>query len=300
MTQSTPRNVEEYLAQLRESMRGDDPALVQDALYDAEEYLRAELERHRGRPVSEVIGEIVASYGDPDEVAAAYRATEQAVNRALRPPRPQTRDSWLGSVFGVFADPRAYAAIFYMLLALATGVIYFTTVVAGLSMSLGLAITLIGIPFFLLFVGIVRVFSLVEGRVIESLLGVRMPRRPLYAQSGDGILARIGRMLTDPRTWTTMLYMALMLPLGVFYFAFTVAGFSVSVAAILAPLGWVTGHDYFHIHGHPAMGFGSTLLASVAGFIGVILMMHLCRLIGTGHGHLAKYLLVRQGEAAHH
>ena len=36
-----------------------------------------------------------------------------------------------------------------MLLTLATGIVYFTVVVAGLSLSVGLAVLIIGMPFFL-------------------------------------------------------------------------------------------------------------------------------------------------------
>ena len=37
-------------------------------------------------------------------------------------------------------------------------------------------------------------------------------------------------MLKDPRTWGTLLYLLLMLPLGVFYFTFVVVGIVVSIA----------------------------------------------------------------------
>ena len=47
-------------------------------------------------------------------------------------------------------------------------------------MSAGLAVLIIGIPFVILFFGSVRVLSLVEGRIVEVMLGERMPRRPLY------------------------------------------------------------------------------------------------------------------------
>ena len=43
MSTATPRSVAEYLEQLRAALAGADPALVQDALYDAEEHLRGEL-----------------------------------------------------------------------------------------------------------------------------------------------------------------------------------------------------------------------------------------------------------------
>ena len=95
----------------------------------------------------------------------------------------------LGQFFGVAADPRTYGALFYLVLALATGIFYFTWVVTGLSLSAGLAVLIIGIPFAILFLGSVRVLSLVEGRIVEAMLGERMPRRPLYTARGK----RLGR-----------------------------------------------------------------------------------------------------------
>ena len=48
-SQHPPRTIAEYLEQLRAALRGADPALIQDALYDAEEHLRAELYERPGR-----------------------------------------------------------------------------------------------------------------------------------------------------------------------------------------------------------------------------------------------------------
>ena len=44
-----PTTIPEYLEHLRRSLAGADPALVQDALYDAEEYLRSELAENPGK-----------------------------------------------------------------------------------------------------------------------------------------------------------------------------------------------------------------------------------------------------------
>ena len=44
-----PTTIPEYLAQLRQALAGADPAMIQDALYDAEEYLRSELAEQSGR-----------------------------------------------------------------------------------------------------------------------------------------------------------------------------------------------------------------------------------------------------------
>ena len=184
MTAEGPRTVEQYLASLRECLRGADPALVQDALYDAEEHLRAELAQYPGDGEPEVLARIVASYGAPEEVADAYRANEVKVQAALRTPRPRPRRTAFGRFFGVYADTRTYLALLYMLFALFAGIFYFVFAVTGISMSVGFAILIIGIPFFLLFIGATRGLALVEGRIVEAMLGTRMPRRPLFPDRG--------------------------------------------------------------------------------------------------------------------
>jgi len=296
MTAATPRSVEQYLDALRLALRGADPALVQDALYDAEEHLRAEIAQHPGAAEGDVLDRIVRSYGAPDEVADAYRANEATIQKALRTPAPRPRPTAIGRFFGVYADPRAYLSLLYMLLTLVTGIAYFTFAVTGLSLSLGLAILIIGIPFFLLFIGATRVVALAEGRIVESLLGTRMPRRPAYQDRELPFLKRVVEMLRDPRTWGTLLYLVAMLPLGVFYFTFAVVGVMVSLATILAPVFVLLYHaGIVQLDGtvivespHPAL----LPLMSIAGVLLLTVTMHLARGIGYLHGQLAKTLLV--------
>ena len=188
MSRSAPRSVDEYLKQLRAALQGEDPALIQDALYDAEEYLRAEVAANEGRTESDTLELIASTYGAPDEVAVAYLTTEKQVKTALAPPpRPPARTA-LGRFFAVYGDSRTWTALFFMLLSLVTGVFYFATTIFGLAMSAGMIVLIIGIPFFLLFVGFTRVLALAEGRLVEGLLGQRMPRRPLYPTSGVPIM----------------------------------------------------------------------------------------------------------------
>src|SRR5215475_8024010 len=162
---SAPRSIDEYLKQLRAALDGEDPALIQDALYDAEEYLRAEVAAHPEKSEADVLELIASTYGAPEEVATAYRDTEAKVKAALRTPAPAavTQGSGWRRFFGVFMDVRAYTSLFYMLLTLATGIAYFVFVVVGLSLSAGFAILIIGVPFFLAFIGIARVIALGEG-----------------------------------------------------------------------------------------------------------------------------------------
>ncbi len=294
MTAATPRTVEQYLDALKEALRGADPALVQDALYDAEEHLRAELAQHPADTEGDVLARIVLSYGAPDEVAEAYRANELTTQRALRTPTPRPRSSTLGRFFGVFADPRAYLSLLYLLLTMVTGVFYFTFAVTGLSISLGLAILIIGVPFFILFVGAARVIALAEGRIVESLLGTRMPRRPPYPDRNTPFLQRVLDMLKDPRTWGTLLYMVLMLPLGLFYFLFALVGVLVSVVIFLAPIVVLLYHaGIVQFDGVVQSPHVALLpLISILGILLLTVTMHLARGLGQLHGQLAKTLLV--------
>ena len=303
---TAPRSIEQYLAALREALAGEDPALIQDALYDAEEYLRAEVAANPGRNEADTLELIASTYGAPDEVATAYRTTEQQVRTALAPPPRKAARTVLGRFFGVYGDSRAWTALFFMLLSLVTGIFYFTVTVTGLSMSAGLLMLIIGIPFFLLFVGFTRVLALAEGRLIEGLLGQRMPRRPLYPSKGMPILQRIKEMLVDRRTWTTMFYFLIMLPLGILYFVIATVGICVSVglvggavAAVLMAAGVGAGGITLEDH---AVYFGpSPLAAPFLLLLGVLLLtavMHLIRAIGRGHGTLAKHLLVARSDAA--
>src|SRR5690606_18246537 len=63
MNSKLPTTIPEYLEHLRRSLAGADPALIQDALYDAEEYLRSELVENPGRSEAEVIAAVASSYG---------------------------------------------------------------------------------------------------------------------------------------------------------------------------------------------------------------------------------------------
>ncbi|WP_276967269.1 sensor domain-containing protein [Metallibacterium scheffleri] len=290
---TTPQTIADYLQQLRAALKGADPAMIQDALFDAEEHLRSELAEHPEESEAAMLARVAGSYGAPEEVAEIYRDTEVKVQRALRAPRPRAGRGPLARFFGVIGDARSYAALFYMLLALATGIFYFTWVVAGLSLSAGLAVLIIGIPFIILFFASTRLLALVEGRLVEVMLGVRMPRRPASAVRELPLLRRIGAMFTDPRTWGTLFYMLLMLPLGIIYFTVVVTGMTLSLVLVVAPVAQLFGFAPTTVNDVAYFWPLWTLPFSMLG--GVLLffvMLHLARGVGWMHGHVAKHLLV--------
>ena len=316
MNASTPTSIAAYLQALRQALHGADPALIQDALYDAEQHLRAELAARSELDEAVAIAQIVNSYGAPDEVATAYRETESRVQAAMampRAPKAGTPPSAVGGeppvgvlrrFFGVYGDVRSWTALFYCLLALFTGIFYFCFVTIGLSLSLGLSILIIGVPFFVAFIGSARLLALVEGRIVEAMTGERMPRRPVSPPPESSLLQRIGAMLKDWRTWSTLAYEALMLPLGVVYFSLTVTALAIGLALMLAALAGglrllgleIPGDTHIELGGllsdeaanHPLM----LLLYAVSGLVWLTLTMHMVRAIARLHGMLAKRMLV--------
>ncbi|MEZ5458152.1 MAG: sensor domain-containing protein [Steroidobacteraceae bacterium] len=305
MNRPAPRSIDDYLAQLREALAGEDPALVQDALYDAEEYLRAELAASAGKSEADMLELIASTYGAPTEVADAYRETEARVRVALAPPRPRHAAAGpLRRFFGVFGDVRAWTSLFFLLLTLPTGVFYFTLAVTGLSISLPLLVFIIGVPLFLAFIGLTRVIALGEGRLIEAMTGERMPRRPPHPGAPQSLWQRAFAMLRDLRTWSTLAYFMLSLPIGVAGFVIAVVGLALGLALPFGAL-WEGArllglHDaQGGIHIGPDEG-AWTLLVQWPGIIamllaGVLLLtltLHVARLGARAIAWLAKSMLV--------
>jgi hypothetical protein len=235
----------------------------------------------------------------------AAMATPASNRRPL--PTPDQGTSTIGiwrRFFGVYGDVRSYTMLFYCLLSLFTGVFYFSFVAIGLSLSIGLAILIIGVPFFVMFIGAARLLALVEGRLVEAMTGERMPRRPVSPPPESSLLQRIGAMLKDWRTWSTLAYEALMLPLGLVYFSVTVTALAIGLALMLAALAGglrllgleIPGDTHIELGGllsdeaanHPLM----LLLYAVSGLVWLTLTMHMVRAIARLHGMLAKRMLV--------
>ena len=215
----------------------------------------------------------------------------------MRLPPPKQPRALPGRLFGVFVDPHADGALFYMLLSLLTGTFYFTWAVTGFSLSLGLATTLIGIPLFVLFIASVRGLALLEGRIVETMLGERTPRRPVHAGPPRGWLERIVAMLTDPRTWLTSAYLLMTLPLGTLYFSLAVTLMSVAVCMLaFAVLLWLGigslgnwGTLQIEVFGHDLLtSTPGQVFCMLTGAVMIVATLHLARFIG----RLAKHLLV--------
>jgi len=115
-------------------------------------------------------------------------------------------------------------------------------------------------------------------------------------------------MLTDVRTWTTLLYLLIMLPLGIIYFTVTLTALAIGLRLALAPLVVLSRDLGFFAPGvslavtqidgwHAASPhtFVGSLFYMVFGIVIVTALMHAARAVARGHARFAKALLVVPG-----
>lgn len=294
------KDVRDYLAKLKKELgEGADPALIQDALSDAEIHLRTaleeELSKNPGISETEILVPLVKKYGTPAEVAAAYLAIETHISPALAPvSRPDTR-SFLGKFFGVLAESRAWGAFFYMLLAFVPGIIFGGWALFGGLISASSLVFIIGLPIFGLFLLSLRGIALLEGRIVEALLGVRMPRRPLFLKKSLSWSDRYIALVKDKYSWRALLYAVLLFPLGLIYTGLFSLLFVLSLGFITSPVLELV----FRI---PLDLFGDNVftpvwflpIVCVAGIVLLPVTFHLAKLAGKIQGRFAKSMLVRK------
>ena len=140
-----------------------------------------------------------------------------------------------------------------------------------------------------------------EGRIVEALLGLRMPRRPLFVQKDLSWTGKFKALIIESHTWKALAYMILHFPVGVFYFIGAASLFAFSLKCFLYPL-------WYWVLGRPLITFSQEVyppvwlipLISVTGIVMLPLILHLAKFIGKVHGKFAKFMLVRKLEEINH
>ncbi len=202
--------------------------------------------------------------------------------------------------FEVLATPRAYTTLAYLLLSMPLGILTFTFAVTGLSLSLGLAILIIGIPFTLAFLALTRVMSVAEIRLLKTMVDPEGLDAPAFLPLGDGWMNQLKSLVTDRHTWTSLGYFLLQLPLGIASFTVLITSLIVGLAMIVAPLAALLhrtvevsfeGLHPLWFQSHP--GF-ALMLCAFTGIVLVPLTFHAALVLGRLQTWLARHLLVRE------
>ena len=290
--------IKNYLTELRREMAKCDQATIQDATADAHEHLALALENaladNPEMDETEALAAIIADYGSPEEIAAAYIQAESVIRPYPEPRKKTNGRGPLARFFGIYGDSTAWGSMLYMLISFITGAIYFVWITYGLSLSIIFSLFIFGMPFAVLFFLSMRGLGVLEGRMVEALLGVRMPRRPIFFPRDLKWRDRLMLYLKDKQSWKILLYLFLQMPISVIYVTiwFTLIGFG--IAFLISPL-------IQEMFGLPIASLGDQLiyapiwalpLFSLLGIIILTAFMHLAKSIGKLHGKYAKSLLV--------
>lgn len=239
MTKAQLAPIERYLADLQSALAGRDPAVIHDALVDAEIHLRSAVS------AGQTPEQAILAYGTADEVAQAYgdlpvRASSESAQKHRR-----------GSIpfIGIWAQSQAWLSLIYFLVpGFLFAILGFVWVVTLGSLSLGLLPVLAGLLVFVLLLGSSRVISIGHGLLLERFLGIRMPRRyqPVIVDTliGEparlGFLQRIWAWLKDGRSWLSVAFLFGNFFVALAIFIGLVMGLSMAVGLIAVPFGY---HD---------------------------------------------------------
>jgi hypothetical protein len=145
-----------------------------------------------------------------------------------------------GKVNWVLFNPKTYATILYLLLSLPLGIIYFTVVITGLALSIGLTPIFIGIP---LFFGVAKLLNGIvsfEQSMIRQILGLSPPPVPyIYnpqSVAGQNWLMRMMRDFDGGLFIRNLLLVLLRFITGIVFFVIMVTVLSLGLGFIALPV----------------------------------------------------------------
>lgn len=145
--------------------------------------------------------------------------------------------------YSPYARARVWKQSAHLLADLVVGVALFSYVVTMLSTSLGLAVTLVGLPLLALTLVTGRWIGVMERARVRALLGVELPACPALP-AVDSWWQRMVQRFKDVPGWKGLAHGVVMLPLGVVTFTVTVVIWSVAWGLALYPLfGWSLPYD---------------------------------------------------------
>jgi signal transduction histidine kinase len=203
----------------------------------------------------------------------------------------------------------------HLLLNMPFGIATFTIIVTGFALGFGMLITLVGIPILIGMLYVSRAMGTVERVRAGLLLDLDVPRPYRPDPPRDKWWRPFVSRVTDPATWTEIVYHLLLLPVGVITFAVTLTFWTTALALLFLPAyawalpenaqvvdSWVrlTFDTAPNVAGIGLPGDGWVIdtpveyaLISLIGFALVLLTPWVVRGLATGNRYLVRGMLGR-------
>ncbi len=189
---------------------------------------------------------------------------------------------------------RTYLNLLYLLLMFPLGILYFVILVTGFSLSMGLLVIVIGVFIGLGLLALIRVISRFHLLLASNLLGFELQTFGTIRNQKDTI-GKIKSLVTDNRTYTSILYMVIEFPLGVLYFTLIFTMLVVSISFTVSPIinilfeanGQLFNTDLWIWE----LNFEASLLLLTGGIFLFFVTLHLCNMLANFEEILCKNLL---------
>jgi hypothetical protein len=208
--------------------------------------------------------------------------------------------TFTGTVFRPFVERQTYLAFAYALLGLPLGTFYLVLLVTGLSLGLGLLVTLAGFPILVLVLGAVRGLAQLERTLASSLLEAPMPR-VVPATEERGMWRRLAALVRSGSTWRELAYLLVRFATGVASFSIAVTIATVGVYyALVEPLLVAVGQHGSEFGSWHVDSIGRALIFVLPGLALVVAAPSVIRLQGRLERSLASYFLARIPHADFH
>lgn len=204
--------------------------------------------------------------------------------------------SFFARFFGVFAKGQTYLNLAYLLLAFPLGVFYFTLLITGFSLGIGLFILWIGIAILAAMFALSWLFTAFERIQAIGMLHADVPPMSRPVQPNATLWEQIKSFFANPVTWKGLVFLLLKFPIGIADFVVVVTLGCTSLAMLSAPLiyRWAPIHFFEYTVDSLGLAVGISLL-------GVLLAtgsLHVFNWLADLQKHLAVYMLGNNKQTA--
>jgi signal transduction histidine kinase len=146
----------------------------------------------------------------------------------------------MGTLFRPLIRARTWKETLHLLIDLPLGIAWFTVIVTGIALGIGLIpLMFIGVVVLLLTLQFVRVVSAIERARAKALLDADIANPFMPIGEIKGWWPRIKAVLGDAALWKGVAYCVLALPVGIITFTVAVTFWSIALGGVTAPI-WAT------------------------------------------------------------
>ena len=199
-----------------------------------------------------------------------------------------TQDSRSG-FFGVIARKATYAKLLYLLLSFPLGILYFVLIVTGLSLGLGLIITLVGIPILVGVLAACYSLAVVERGLAAGLLDAKI-KAPSRGEPPPKLWGKLTALLSNSVTWKGLFYLFVKFPLGIVNFVLLVTLLATSLGLVATPF-YYRWADYTYVEPWVLDTLWEALVLAVASLLLLFVSLHILNGLAWVSAQFARVML---------